>query len=639
MESLFGKRIFVSGGAGVIGSELILMLHAAGAAVMVGDLKPRPRSWPGSVSYRQGDLNEMTVQELRAFSPEVFIHLAATFERSNETYGFWEENFRHNVCLSHHLMTIHKDLESLRRVLFASSYLIYDPKLYSFPQPQSQARRLSEDDPVLPRNLTGMAKLAHEIELRFLEGFRSENFSTVIARIYRGYGRGSHCVISRWIRALLRGEPIQVYRPEGLFDYIYAGETARGLVKLVQHSNLTGIINLGTDRARRVSEVLDILRQHFPDMKATIGESDILFEASQANMDVFQVTTGWKPERHLEDAIPLIIEYERQHLNKAIACGPGHVIITSAASKIPLLRRVKQAAAKLHPDIRIFAADASASALAQYFSDGFWTMPYLRDLDAGSLTGACRERGVTQLIPTRDGELAFFARHRETLRQSGISIMVSAPEAVDVCLDKLRFSIFGLEAGLPVIPAYERLPANVEGTWVVKERYGAGSLSMGLNLSTAEALAHAAKLTAPIFQPFVGGMQEYSADIYVERSGLMKGCVIRTRDIVVNGESQVTTTTESPALLEVCRQLVSALPFYGHIIVQSFVDSKGGVHLIEVNPRFGGASSLAIEAGLDSFYWFLLESQGANLRDTPFVYNSERRLRQVRHAHDLIEAL
>ena len=33
---------------------------------MVGDLKPRPKSWPGSVRYRQGDLNEMTVQELRA---------------------------------------------------------------------------------------------------------------------------------------------------------------------------------------------------------------------------------------------------------------------------------------------------------------------------------------------------------------------------------------------------------------------------------------------------------------------------------------------------------------------------------------------------------------------------------------------
>jgi len=637
MESIFGKRIFVSGGAGVIGSELIPMLHNSGADVLVGDLKPRPSFWPSSVRYRQGDLNKMTPQEVCAFCPEVFIHLAATFERSTETYGFWQENFYHNVLLSHHLMTIFKDLESLRRVLFASSYLIYDPKLYSFSEPQVQARRLREDDPILPRNLTGMAKLAHEIELRFLECFRKENFSTVIARIFRGYGRGSHCVISRWIRALLRRESIQVYRPEGLFDYIYAGETARGLIKLVEHSDLNGIVNLGTDRARRVSEVVEILRQHFPDLKATTGESEIPFEGSQANMDAFQAATGWKPERHLEDCIPLIIEHERQHLIEEALQVTRNVLVTSASKKVPLLQRVKQAAAKLSPDIRVVAADASASALAKFFSDGFWAMPHLHELDATTFTEACRARGVTQIIPTRDGELSFFALNREALKKAGISVMISAPEAVEVCLDKLRFANFGMQAGLPVIPAHESLPANTAGAWVVKERYGAGSLSMGLNLPTAEALAHSAKLQAPIFQPFLDGMQEFSADIYVDRRGHMKGCVVRTRDSVVNGESQISTTTANPPLVNVCQRLVDALPFYGHIIVQAFVDASGGVHLIEVNPRFGGASSLAIEAGLDSFYWFLLESQGADLRGIPFLHDPARRLRQVRYAHDLIE--
>ncbi len=629
----------MSGGAGVIGSELIPMLHTAAAEVMVGDLKPRPETWPSVIRYRQGDLNTMSFQELQAFSPEVFIHLAATFERSEETYGFWEDNFSHNVRLSHHLMSIHKRLESLRRVLFSSSYLIYDPKLYSFAEPQLAARRLQEEDPILPRNLTGMAKLAHEIELRFLEGFCRDDFSTVIARIYRGYGRGSHCVISRWIRALLRGESIDVYRPEGLFDYIYAGETARGLIKLVEHSSITGVINLGSDRARRVSEVVEILRQHFPDMRATTMSSDIPFEASQANMDAFSAATGWRPERHLEDAIPLIIEHERRRLHEAPTRPPGHVMVTSASKKIPLMQRVKQAAAKLHQDIRVLAADASASALARHFSDDFWDMPYLNDLNIEGLISACRERGVTHLIPTRDGELAFFAGLRDALKRAGISTMVSSPDTVDTCLDKLLFAKFGQEAGLPVIPVFESLPASSDGRWVVKERFGAGSRSIGLNLAADEALAHATLLARPIFQPFVSGLQEFSADIYVDRHGRMRGCIIRTRDVVVNGESQVTTTTVNQDLTAVCRRLVAALPFYGHVIVQAFADGDGAVHLIEVNPRFGGASSLAIEAGLESFYWFLLESQGADLPDFPCIQSPPRHLRLVRHAHDFFELL
>src|SRR5690242_16502072 len=112
-----GKRVFVSGGAGVIGCEMIPRLLDRGATVLVGDLKPRPASFPPEVQYRRGDLNTMCQAEMEAFAPEVFIHLAATFERSTESYGFWEENFWHNVRLSHHLMTIAKDLPSLRRVV------------------------------------------------------------------------------------------------------------------------------------------------------------------------------------------------------------------------------------------------------------------------------------------------------------------------------------------------------------------------------------------------------------------------------------------------------------------------------------------------------------------------------------------
>jgi len=43
------------------------------------------------------------------------------------------------------------------------------------------------------------------------------------------YGCNSRDVISRWVRALLAGEPISVFRPEGIFDYIYAADSAKAL--------------------------------------------------------------------------------------------------------------------------------------------------------------------------------------------------------------------------------------------------------------------------------------------------------------------------------------------------------------------------------------------------------------------------
>ena len=149
-------------------------------------------------------------------------------------------------------MSILKDIPSLKRVIFASSYLIYDPSLYSFDKPQKNSYRLKETDPIYPRNLTGMAKLMHEIELRFLGDFKCDDFSSVSARIFRSYGKHSRDVISRWIMSLLKGETLSVFRKEGMFDYIYAGEVAEGLIKLAENGNARGIYNLGNDNSRSI---------------------------------------------------------------------------------------------------------------------------------------------------------------------------------------------------------------------------------------------------------------------------------------------------------------------------------------------------------------------------------------------------
>jgi carbamoyl-phosphate synthase large subunit len=50
----------ISGGAGVIGREIVPRLAALGATVMVGDLKPRPAQFPAGVIYRMGDLNHIS---------------------------------------------------------------------------------------------------------------------------------------------------------------------------------------------------------------------------------------------------------------------------------------------------------------------------------------------------------------------------------------------------------------------------------------------------------------------------------------------------------------------------------------------------------------------------------------------------
>ena len=308
-------KIFVTGGAGVIGRELVPRLVAGGASVVVGDLQSRPESFPPGVEYREGDLNDLTTDELLTIAPEAIIHLAATFERSIETEAFWTENFRHNVTLSHHIMTIAHKVPSLKRVVFASSYLVYDRDRYEFSRPPSGAVLLDEHSPLKPRNLTGMAKLSHENELAFLTGLGSAPYSVVSARIFRGFGKGSRDVVSRWVRAALTGQPLEVYRPEGMFDFIYAGDSAEGLRRLALDSDVTGPVNLGSGHARRISDVIQSIQARFPESKIVLLESDIPFEASEAQISRLIQHVDWRPTHTLEDGLDQIVEYERQQLD------------------------------------------------------------------------------------------------------------------------------------------------------------------------------------------------------------------------------------------------------------------------------------------------------------------------------------
>lgn len=631
-----GKRVFVSGGAGVIGLEMVPKLLALGVTVMVGDLKPRPTIFPREVIYRQGDLNEMSEREMRQFAPDIFIHLAATFERSAETYGFWEENFLHNVQLSHHMMTLVKDQPTLKRVVFASSYLIYEPSLYQFSSPRNVAISLSEREPVQPRNLTGAAKLSHEIELRFLAQYRSSQFVTVCARIFRGYGRNSRDVISRWIRALLNNEEITVYRPEGLFDYIYAEDSAEGLIRLAQSSNATGIFNLGTGNARRVQEVIEVLRMHFPNLKCSEVVSDIPFEASQADMSKFRECIGWTPDYSLERAIPKMIAFERAKKeadDDNPPLPPPVVLVSSASRKIPLVRAMQTAARRINRFARVVAGDISADALSAQVADEFWLMPPTRDDMLEVIIEGCRARNINVVLPTRDGELQFWSRHAERLAVHGIAVIVSSVSALTNCIDKYAFANFGISEELPVIPTTTNIDSLESTRYVVKERFGAGARQIGIDLDREQAIAHAKNLDHPIFQPYVTGL-EFSVDAWVDKYHQVKGLVLRSRDSVVNGESQITTTFTNAGLNTLAKQVIEKLKLRGPVVLQAIYGNDGLMHVIECNARFGGASTTGISAGVDSLFWSLLEARGMDVENYQFI-RAIGEIRQVRVPSDI----
>ena len=307
--------------------------------------------------------------------------------------------------------------------------------------------------------------------------------------------------------------------------------------------------------------------------------------------------------------------------------------MTSAGSKIPLLRALRDAALRIDPDATIVAGDSDPNAASRYLADSFWRMPQLEALDLETLVTECARRDVRTILPTRDGELALWAGARPALEAAGISVIVSRPDSVALCLDKLAFAEWGEAAALPVIPAARKPENFADASLVVKERFGAGSRSIGIGLSPADARRHATGLADPLFQPLVGGV-EISIDAWLTSAGAVHGLALRRRDRVVNGESQTTTTFRDARLEAQAADVLGRLDLSGPVVMQAMV-GEAGLAVIEVNARFGGASTASLSVGLDMLYWSLFERVWPGAQLSAFD-RRQGEIRQVRVAEDIV---
>ena len=305
------RRIFVTGGAGVIGRQLIPILEASGHSIIVGDLQTKPTEFAITTQYLKGDLNTLSESEFIGLKVDLVIHLAATFERTAETLDFWDDNFLNNIKLSHHILNLCMKSPSVTRLVFASSYLVYDSSQYLTNRP-SQPFSLGRESKIAPRNLIGASKLYHEAELEYVNRFEDTGFDIAIVRIFRGYGLGSRDVISRWVRDALSGKEITVFDEDGMFDYVYCKDSALGIEKVALHTEFKGVLNLGTGTSNSVGAVVSILRAHFPDLRINRQGNRYPVESSQAETEHLASVLRWLPEFSLEQGIGEIISYERE---------------------------------------------------------------------------------------------------------------------------------------------------------------------------------------------------------------------------------------------------------------------------------------------------------------------------------------
>lgn len=287
-----------------------------------------------------------------------------------------------------------------------------------------------------------------------------------------------------------------------------------------------------------------------------------------------------------------------------------NVLILSAGWKAPLVESFRDAAHERNGIL--LAADSEPLCLAFQLADKGIVLPRSDDNDfAEALLGAVRQHGIGIVVPTRDAELSGIAELAPRLADQGCTALVSGQQTLEILQDKNAFHGFCLKEGFPVPHRYlsmGEVPGDAfvfvrrSDTKVKVQKAGPVSRSQSFRADKEE-LSRLGFDDPDVFgehivQEFVDA-PEYSIDCLLDFDGKPVQAVARRRVRVHAGEAWVSTVVDDPELCALSLALCSAAGVLCHAVVQAFRDSDG-IRFIEVNPRFGGASTLSIRAGLDS---------------------------------------
>jgi carbamoyl-phosphate synthase large subunit len=298
------------------------------------------------------------------------------------------------------------------------------------------------------------------------------------------------------------------------------------------------------------------------------------------------------------------------------------VLVCSAGRRVELVRRLRETMAEMGLPGRVLAADASKYNAARHVADGFFELPHAKLASfIPTVQELCDRENVLLVIPTIDTTLSPYARAAAAFADMGTTVAISSPETVEIARDKRRTWQFFRQHGIRTVRQAEAdaVVADPGGwPWPLVVKPATGSSSLGVTIARDWLQLHAAVSTPDVIVQELARGQEYTIDMFVDRSGRLLEAVPRQRLEVRAGEVSKARTVRAQPLLDIAAQVAAALPgAFGPLNLQVFWDGVSPPIAIEINARLGGGFPLAHAAGAPFLRWLLESALDLPLSEAP----------------------
>ena len=309
METLEGKRILVTGGAGFIGYHLCLKLLENGANLTIYDNLSTGRienvkDLPKPVKFVKGDVGNFEMLENNVGKVDVIFHLAAqvSVPYSMENPA---EDFKTNAYGTLNILELARKKDA--RVVYASSAAVYG-KPAKTPTP--------ENSPLNPISFYGLSKLVGENYCNmYVEKYGLE---ASIMRIANAYGPRCHGVIADFLHKIRKNPGKLEIIGSGLQsrDFVHVSDVVEALIlSATSKEALSQTFNVGFGRTMKVVDLAKTLLKMLkldetvitPTNKSWEGDVEIIW----LDISKTRERLKWTPKTSLEEGLKNLISVER----------------------------------------------------------------------------------------------------------------------------------------------------------------------------------------------------------------------------------------------------------------------------------------------------------------------------------------
>ena len=295
-----------------------------------------------------------------------------------------------------------------------------------------------------------------------------------------------------------------------------------------------------------------------------------------------------------------------------------NVLVSAAGRRVRLVQLFRAALREAGVPGRVHACDASPLAAALLEADSSFLTPAAADPEhVPLLLEACVQREIRLLVSVNDHELVALAEARDRFEEAGVYVAMMGEEAARIARDKRLTHAWLQERDYPVPRRWspERLAVDGQPSFPVVVKPASGSAGIGVRTvaDASELRSALAAIAEPVVEERETG-QEFTVNVLASREGELVCAVPHLRLEVRAGEVSKGRTFRHPELERIADRLTRDLPrCRGPFNFQGFLTDGGGVHLTEINSRFGGGYPLAQAAGARFPEWLVREQLGERL--------------------------